>query len=244
MASAWLHHSLIVHLVTSESLRPHVVHHARLLCPSLSLEVCSDSCPLSCWCHPTVSSCRLLLLLPSFFPSIGIFPNESVLRIRWPKYWSFSFSISPSNEYSRLMSFRMGWLDLLAVQGTLKNLLQHHSLKASIFWRSPFFMVQLLHAYVTTGKTIALTVDASNKEARWEAWVISWLRWCRQRTAPAHGSSMYTSTRLLLRSRITCGQIHWKRFIMRGGPRGWWWLRSPMTCQLQGGGPRKLVLWF
>ena len=109
------------------------------------------------------------LLLPSSFSSIRVFSSESVLRIRWPKYWSFSFSISPSNEYSRLMSFRMGWLDLLAVQGTLKNLLQHHSLKASIFWRSPFFMVQLLHAYVTTGKTIALTVDASNKEARWEA---------------------------------------------------------------------------
>ena len=113
-------------------------------------------------CHP-------LLLLPSIFPSITVFFNELALYIRWPKYWSFSFNISPSNEYSRFISFRMGWLDLLAVQGTLKNLLQHHSLKASIFWRSPFFMVQLVHAYVTTGKTIAMTVDASNKEARWEA---------------------------------------------------------------------------
>ena len=99
--------------------------------------------------------CRLLLL-PSIFPSIRVFSNESVLHIRWPKYWSFSFSISPSNDYSRLISFGMGWLGLLTVQGTLKNLLQHHSSKASIFWRSPFFMVQLSHSYTTTGKTIAL----------------------------------------------------------------------------------------
>ena len=101
-------------------------------------------------CHP-------LLLLPSIFLSIRVFSNESVLRIRWPKYWSFSFSISPSNEYSRLISFRMDWLDLLAVQGTLKSLLQHHSSKASILWCSSFFIVQLSHPYMTTGKTIALT---------------------------------------------------------------------------------------
>ena len=97
------------------------------------------------------------LLLPSIFPSIRVFSNESVLRIRWPKYWSFSFNISPSNEHSRLISFRMGWLDLFAVQGTLKSLLQHHSLKASILWCSAFFIVQLSHPYMTTGKTIALT---------------------------------------------------------------------------------------
>ena len=100
--------------------------------------------------------CRLLLLLHSIFPSIRVFSNESVLRIRWPKYWSFSFSISPSDEYPGLISFRMGWLDLLAVQGTLKNLLQHHSSKASILWCSAFFIVQLSYPYVTTGKTIAL----------------------------------------------------------------------------------------
>ena len=98
--------------------------------------------------------CRPLLLLPSIFPSIRDFSNESVLRIRWPKYWSFSFSISPSNEYSGLISFRIDWLDLLAVQGTRKNLLQHHSSKASVLW---FFMLQLSHPYMTTGKTIALT---------------------------------------------------------------------------------------
>ena len=97
------------------------------------------------------------LLPPSIFPSINVFSNESVLHIRWPKYWSFSFSISPFNEYSELISFRMDWLDLLAVQRTLKNLLQHHSSKASILWRSAFFIVQLSHPYVTTGKTIALT---------------------------------------------------------------------------------------
>ena len=97
------------------------------------------------------------LLPPSIFPSIRVFSNESVLHIRWPKNWSFSFSISPSNEYSGLISFRMDWLDLLAVQGTLKSLLHHHSSNASILRRSAFFIVQLSHPYVTTGKTIALT---------------------------------------------------------------------------------------
>ena len=101
--------------------------------------------------------CRPLLLLPSIFPSIRVFSNESALRIGWPKYWSFSFSISPSNEHPGLISFRMDWLDLLAVQGTLKSLLQHHSSKASILWHSAFFIVQLSHPYMTTGKTIALT---------------------------------------------------------------------------------------
>ena len=98
-----------------------------------------------------------LLLLPSISPSIRVFSNESVLYIRWPKYWSFSFSISPSNEYSGLISFRMDWLDLLAAQGTLKSLLQHHSSRASILQRSAFFIVQLSHPYTTAGKTIALT---------------------------------------------------------------------------------------
>ena len=101
-------------------------------------------------CHP-------LLLLPSIFPSTRVFSNELVLCIRWPKYWSFSFSISPSNEHSGLISFRMDWLDFLAVQGTLKSLLQHHSSKASILRRSAFFTVQLSHPYMTTGKTVALT---------------------------------------------------------------------------------------
>ena len=101
--------------------------------------------------------CRSLLLLPSIFPSIRVSSNKSVIRIRWPKYWSFSFSISPFNEYSGLISFRMHWLDLLAVQGTLKSLLQHHSLKASLLQCSAFFIVQLSHPYTTTGKTIPLT---------------------------------------------------------------------------------------
>ena len=100
---------------------------------------------------------HLLLLRPSIFPSIRVFSNESVLHIRWPKNWSFSFSISPSNEYSGLISFRMEWLDLLAVQGTLKSLLQHHSSKASVLRHSAFFIVQLSHPYMTTGKPIALT---------------------------------------------------------------------------------------
>ena len=101
--------------------------------------------------------CHLLLLLPSIFPTIRVFSNESVLRIMWPEYWSFSFSISPSNEYSGLISFRIYWLDLLAVQGTLNCLLQHHSSKASILRHSAFFIVPLSHPYMTTGKTIALT---------------------------------------------------------------------------------------
>ena len=101
--------------------------------------------------------CLPLLLLPSIFPSIRVFSSETVLHIRWPKYWSFSFSISPFNEYSGLISFRMDWLDLLAVQGTLQSLLQQHSSKASILWRSAFFIVRLSHPYMTTGKTIALT---------------------------------------------------------------------------------------
>ena len=101
--------------------------------------------------------CRPLLLPPSIFPSIRVFSNESALRIRWPKYWSFSFSISPSIEYSGLISFRMDWLDLLAVQGTFRSLLQHHSSKASILWHSAFFIIQLSHQYMTTGKNIALT---------------------------------------------------------------------------------------
>ena len=101
-------------------------------------------------CHP-------LLLLPAIFHIIRVFSNESVLHIRWPEYWSFSCSISPSSEYTGLISFRMDWLDLLAVQGTLKSLLQHHSSKASILWHSAFFIVQFLHPYITTGKTIALT---------------------------------------------------------------------------------------
>ena len=125
------------------------ITNSRSLLKLMSIESVMPSSHLIL-CHP-------LLLPPSILPSIRVFSNESVLRIRWPKYWSLSFSISPSNEYSGLTSFRMGWLDLLAVQGTLKSLLQHHSSKASILHHSAFFIVQLSHPYMTTGKTIALT---------------------------------------------------------------------------------------
>ena len=145
------------HSVISDSMWPHEPQHARPPCPSPTSEVHSDSCPLSQWCHLIISFCRLLLLLPSIFPSIRVFSNESALRIRWPKYWSFSLYISPFKEHSGLTSFRMNWFDLLAVQGTLKSLLQHHSSKASILWHSAFFVVQLSHPYMTTGKTKALT---------------------------------------------------------------------------------------
>ena len=139
----------------SDSLWPHGPQHARPPCPSPTPGVYSDSCPLSQWCHPTISSC--CPLLPPFFPSIRVLSSESALRIRWPKYWSFSFSISRSNEYSGLISFGIDWLDLLSVQETLKSLLQHHSSKAPILRCSAFFIVQLSHPYMTTGKTIALT---------------------------------------------------------------------------------------
>ena len=137
----------------SDSLQPHELQHARPPCPSPTPRVHPNPCPLSRWCHPTISSS----VVPSIFPSVRVFSNESALHIRWPRYWSCSFSISLSNEYSRLISFRVDWLDLLAVQGTLQSLLQHHSSKASILWCSAFFVVQLSHPYMTTGKTIALT---------------------------------------------------------------------------------------
>ena len=115
----------------SSSLQPHGLQHAWPPCPSPTPRVYSNSCPLRRWCHPTISSsCHLLLLSPSIFPSIRVFSSESVFRIRWPKYWGFIFSTNPSSEYSGLISFRMDWLGLLAVQGTLKSLLQHHSSKA------------------------------------------------------------------------------------------------------------------
>ena len=142
----------------SDSLWPHGLENTMPPCPSPTPGVYSNSCPLSRWCHPTISSsCYPHLIPPSIFPSIEVFSSESVLHIRWAKYWSFSFSISPFNEYSGLISSRMEWLDLFAVQGTLESLLQHHSSKASILQCSAFFIVQLSHPYMTTGKTIALT---------------------------------------------------------------------------------------
>ena len=145
--------------------------------------------------------CCSLLLLPSIFPSIRVFSNESALHIRWPKYWSFSFNISPSNEHPGLISFRMEWMDLLAIQGTLKSLLQHHSSKASILQHSAFFIVQLSHPYRTTGKTIALTrwtfVDKVMSllfnmlsrlvitfHQRSKRFLISWLQICHEVTGP------------------------------------------------------------
>ena len=143
--------------VVSDSLRPHGLQKARPPCPSPAPRACLNSCPSSWWAiqpsHP--------LLSPSP-PAFNLSQHQDLfqgvsLRIRWPKYWSFSLSISPSNEYSGLISFRMDWFDLLAVQGTLKSLLQHHNLKESFLWHSAFFMVQLSHPYMTTGKAIALT---------------------------------------------------------------------------------------
>ena len=144
--------------VLSDSLRPHGLQHARPACPiTNSWRLLKPMSIDSVMPSNHLILCRPLFLLPSIFPSIRVFSNESVLHIRYPNYWSFSFSISPSNEHSGLISFRMDWLDLLAVQGTLKSLLQHHSSKASILWHSAFFTVQLSHPYMTTGKIIVLT---------------------------------------------------------------------------------------
>ena len=151
----------------SDSFLPHGLQHARILCHPFSPRVCSNSYPLSQWCylsHPLVP----LHLRFSVFPSIRIFSNESVLCIRWPKYWSFSFSINPSSEYSGLISFRVNWFDLLAVQVIFKSLLKPHSLKASVFQCLTFFMVQFSHTYMTTGKKIKHNLTIGTSVGIWE----------------------------------------------------------------------------
>ena len=154
-----LDHTLLLllfrHSVVSNSLQAHGLQHARLPCPSLSPGVCSNPCLLSRWYHPTISSS--VVPFSSCLQSFPASGNESALHIRWPKYWSFSFSISPSNEYSGLISFRIDWFDLPVVQGTFRSL-QYYNSKALILLCSAFFMVQLSHPCTTTGKTIALTI--------------------------------------------------------------------------------------
>jgi len=157
----------------------------QVLYPSPTPGACSNSCPLSQWCHPTLSS---LLLLLSVFPSIRVFSNESVLCIRWPKYWSFSFSISPSNEYSELISFRMDWLDLLAVQGTLKSLLQHHSSKASILRHSASYRVRFLLSFCSfflwcarLNEVVILSADD------WVCILVLFIVWMRRSAQDAAG---------------------------------------------------------
>ena len=143
--------------VLSDSLQPHESQHTRPPYPSPTPRIHSDSCPSSQWFHPAISSSVVpFSSCPQSLPA-SVFSNESTLHMRWPKYWSFSFSMFPFKDIPGLISFRMDWLDLLAVQGTLKSLLQHHSSKASILRRSAFFTVQLSHPYMTTGKTVALT---------------------------------------------------------------------------------------
>ena len=143
--------------LVSDYLLSRGLQHARLPCPSPSAVACSNSCPSIQWCHPTIlSSVIPFSSCLQSFPASG-FSNQSPRCIRWPKHWSFSFSISPSNEYSGLISFRIDSFDLLAIQGTLKSLLQHYNSKASILQHSPFFLVQLSYPFMTTGKTVALT---------------------------------------------------------------------------------------
>ena len=149
---------LFSHSVVSCSLQSHGLHHARLPCPiTISWSLLKLMCIESLMPSNHLILCHPLLLLPSIFPNISVFSNESALHIRWPKYWTFSFSLSPSNEYSGLISFRIDWFDVLAIPGTLKHLFKHHSLKASFLQHSAFFIVQLSHPYETTGKTKALT---------------------------------------------------------------------------------------
>ena len=141
------------HSVISDSLWPHELQHTRPPCPSPTPRVHPNPCPLSQWCHPTISSSVVpFSSCPSSLLGIRVFSNESALRIKWPKYWRFSLSISPSNEYSRLVSFRIYWFDLLPVQWNLKSLLQHHNSKASILQCSAFLMVHLSHPYMANGK--------------------------------------------------------------------------------------------
>ena len=141
----------------SDSLGSHEPQLNRPPCPSPTARVYPDPCSLSQWCHPTISSSVILFYsCPQSFPASESYQKSQLFTIRWPKYWSFSFNINPSNEHPGLISFRMDWLEILAVQGALKSLLQHHSSKASTFWCSAFFIVQLSHPYMTTGKTIAL----------------------------------------------------------------------------------------
>ena len=143
------------HSVVSDYLRPHELQHVRPPCPSPTPRIHPNPCPSSQWCHPAISSSVVpFSSFPQSLPASQSFPT---LCMRWPKYWSFSFSVIPSKEYPGLISFRMDWLDLLAFQGTFESLLQHHSPKASILQRSAFFTVQLSYPYMTTGKTIALT---------------------------------------------------------------------------------------
>ena len=145
------------HSAVSDSLQPHRLQQTRPPCPSPTPKVYSNSSIQLVMPSNHLVLCHPHLLPAEIFPRIRVFSNESVLRIRWPKYWSFSFSISLSNEHPGLISFRMDLLDLLAVQGTVKSLLQHHSSRVPILWRSAFFIIQLSHPYMTTGKTIALT---------------------------------------------------------------------------------------
>ena len=143
--------------VVSDSLWPHESQHPRPPYPSPTPGVHSDSCPSNQWCHPAISSSVVPFSSCPQSLQASVFSNESTLRMRWPKYWSFSFNIIPSKEHSGLISFRMDWLDLLAIQGTRKSLLQHHSSKAPVFRHSAFLIAQLSHPYMTTEKTIALT---------------------------------------------------------------------------------------
>ena len=145
------------HSVVSDSLWPHGLQHSRLPCPSPAPEACSNSCPSSWWCHPTISSSVISFSCLQSFPASGSFPMSWLFASGSQKYWNFSFSINPSSEYSGLISLRIDWFDLLAVQGSLKSFL--HSSKASVLWCSAFIMVQLSHPYMTTGKTIPLTMQ-------------------------------------------------------------------------------------
>ena len=161
----------------SDSTTPWIAAHQASLSSSISRSLLKLMSIESVMPSNHLILCCPLLLLPSIFSSIKVFSNELVLGVRWPKYWSFSFSISPSDEYSRLISFKIDWFDLLVVQGTLKSLLQHHNLKASILWWTIFFTVQLSHLYMTTGKTMALTIWTVVSKVMSLGWFREWIKY-------------------------------------------------------------------
>ena len=212
--------------VVSDSLWPHELQHARPPCPSPTPGVHSKSCPSSRWCHPAISSlCHPLFLLPQIPPSIRVFFNESSLRMRWPKYWSFSFSIIPSKEIPGLISFRMDWLDLLEVRGTLKSLLQHHSSKVSTLWHSAFFTVQFSHPYMTTRKTIALS--------RWTfvgkvmSLLFSMLSRLVTTFLPRSESEVKWSRSVMSGLFVTPGTVAYQALLSMGFSRQEYWSRLP-----------------
>ena len=207
------------HLVMSDSLQLHGLQHSRPPCSSPTPRACPNSCPLeSVMPSNHLILCCPLLLLPSVLPGIGVFSSELILCIRWPKYWSFSFSISHSNEYSGLISFRTDWLDLLTVQGALKSLLQHHSSEESILQYSAFFMVQLAHPYMTIRNAIGHNKKSvkflQNEICLYSCMSYKYLLWIRDHTL----SHVFTTRKFIIVVFCKPGEHWWNSSVTQGVP--------------------------